>query len=177
MVVPVDNRLPLNGRIFSIDGADQFFEHFFSLSVSRNIISRWNYVLNKDYFLSPFRMIIEELVIPLQPVHEPFRVVLPVNRENNFLISKSSFELIDLLIHTRIISGTKLFIVHSNRKQIRFYQAVFIVQEIKVIIYFDEHFHRLDEMLHVFMRMETDKICTHHTCQERCLPIGRQQSQ
>src|SRR5690606_39301883 len=83
MAVTIDDRLPLERRVFSVNTTDMLFDHLSPLIVLRYDHPGRNDHEDEYHLLPPFRMSFEELFKPAQPVRHPLGVVKPVDGKND----------------------------------------------------------------------------------------------
>src|SRR5690606_38267525 len=89
----------------------------------------------------------------------PLRIVEPVNRENNLLLFEILPDLLPLFddfgIRCRVVKFIK---VDSKGKHFRFDDPLTHFDISKLAVVTVHHLHRLEEVLHVLMRMEANQI-------------------
>src|SRR5258708_1092584 len=98
----------------------------------------------------------------------PTTSILPVHGKNDICIFQvAASDLITYFADLRIVGCLmKFIIVDADGEKIDPDYAVLILQVVKVIIDSQEHFYRMEKMLHVVIGVKTDEVGPHNSLQE-----------
>src|SRR6266498_4387928 len=95
----------------------------------------------------------------IKTIINSFGIIQPVNRKNNFLVIKFFFYAGANTNHGFVNTGsTKFLIINTNRKLVGLHHSASIINSIELAFYLQNHFSRLNEMLHIIMRMKTNQV-------------------
>src|SRR4029078_6553122 len=111
----------------------------------------------------------------VKPVIDSFGIIQPVDRKNDLLVVKVFFNTGTNANYSFINTGIpEFFIIDTNWKLIDLHHPASIVHRIELAFYLQYHFSRLNEMLHIIMRMKSNKVGAHHSLHQLFFPFSRQ---
>src|ERR671921_245862 len=111
MVIPINNRLPVERGKLTIDVTYLFFYLFFSFYISRNLITGWDDIQYENNFFLPTRVNFQEFFIALQTIHKSFGIIQSVNRKNDLAAAVFCFYFIPECSDQQLFGSIPEFII------------------------------------------------------------------
>src|SRR5690349_13772894 len=122
-------------------------------------------------------MFVEETLEAGKPVCNTLCVIEPVYGKNNLLVAEVLFDLALSFRDFRVLRRIMEFIIiDTEGKHFRFYSFILHHDGAELTVVSVNHLNSLEEMLHVFMRVEPDQIGTEHAADDLFLPWSVQQT-